>query len=234
MKKILVIGIIVLFIGMGIQPAIASVHTTEEINNINPKDYLFNTIIDIVNTPELKELLKGHDNDLLSINIERNMNRKLLLGNPRFFINFLFTKPSMSIEYLDKCYNMGIEITNILGENKVLEIIESVEFKNPETFEKINDIINDNSELKAKATKLGEKNNNLKLDPPYQYSPVICAILELLFAPLILGRLFLAFIFSFFPLFPLLGEFFSISFEIRLNLFMYFMINYECIDWPPY
>jgi hypothetical protein len=232
---IIVFGITILFLGVTVQPAIATVEPKERLLDIEPKDYLFQTLIDIANNPEVKELLDQYENDLFNVDIDRNVYRKLLMRNPRLMFNTLFTKLSMSVEYLNKCYSGGINLIKVIGEDHTLEIIESVEFKNPETFEKIDDIINDNSELKVKAEILVELNKNLKSDSPYQYNPVICIILEILFAPVILARIFLLSVFSLFnDLFPLLREFFLLSLEIRLSLFMYFMTKFECIDWPPY
>ena len=54
----LVFGVILLLIGIGIQPAIATIETKEEKIDIEPKDYLFQTIIDIANNPDVKELVE--------------------------------------------------------------------------------------------------------------------------------------------------------------------------------
>ena len=236
MKKTFVIGVIILFVGVCIQPAFATLQPKDIY--VEPKDYLFQTIIDIANNPEVKDIFEKRDSILIESNFELRGNLlKILSRCPRVLISTLFTKNRFSTDYLDLVYENGCKIVKIIGEENTLDIIESVEFKNLEIFEEINDIINDNSELKAKVTTLAGMNKNLKLDSPYQNNPIICAILEIIFISSILKlQLFSAFSFLFYNLnlFPLLREFFLLSLEIKLSLSMHFMIKYECIEWPPY
>ncbi len=136
LSKGLVVSVILLFLGLAIQPSVAIVETKEEIS-VEPKDYLFQTIIDIANNPDVKDLLEQYNYDLFKVDIDRSVYRKLLLRNPRLMFNMFFTKPSMSVEYLDKCYNKGIEITNVLGEDKALEMIKSIEIKDTQLLDEI-------------------------------------------------------------------------------------------------
>ena len=138
LSKILAVAIILLFLGLAIQPSIASKQI--EID-IEPKDYLFQTIIDIANNPEVKNLLEQYKYDLLEFDIDKSNYRKLLIRNPRLMFNTLFTKPYMSVDYLNNCYNSGIAITNILGEDEVLEIIEKVEITDTKLLDELNTII---------------------------------------------------------------------------------------------
>ncbi|KYK30307.1 MAG: hypothetical protein AYK22_04175 [Thermoplasmatales archaeon SG8-52-3] len=55
-KKTLVIGIIILFLGLGIQPAIATVEQKEKINITETKELLFKNIVDIANKADDKVL----------------------------------------------------------------------------------------------------------------------------------------------------------------------------------
>jgi len=145
--------------------------------DIEPKDYLFQTIVDIANNPDVKELFEQYDNDLFSVDVDKSVYRKLFLRNPRQMINTLFTKPSMSIEYLDKCYNNGIEITNVLGEDKVLEIIENVEVTDTKLFDELNNIISKDVELLGKIETLKGMNKEVEESPPLENYPKLCAIL---------------------------------------------------------
>jgi len=177
-KKILtVVGITILFLGIAVQPSIATVQQEEEIIDILPKDYLFQTIIEIANNPDVKSLLEQSNYDLFKVDIDRNVYRKLLLRNPRLFFNMLFTKPSINYEYLDKCYNRGIEITNILGEDKVFEMIESIEIIDTQLFDKINNIVMSNGELSGRFAILEEMNKELKPDMPFIGKLILCSIL---------------------------------------------------------
>ena len=182
--KALTVAVILLFLGLAIQPSVA-VKTETELD-IEPKDYLFQTIIDIANNPEVKELLEQYGNDLFKLDIDRSVYRKLLLRNPRLIFNTIITKPSMSIEYLTNCYNNGIEITDILGEDKVLEIIESVEVTNTKFYEKLNNIITNDDEISNQLARLTNINNALITKNDYKDNPLFCAILKILFLGLVL------------------------------------------------
>jgi len=188
--KSLIVGVMLLFIGLSIQPS-GAVQPETEID-IEPKDYLFQTIIDITNNPEVKNLLEHYKTDLFKVDIDRSVYRKLMLRNPRLFFNILFTKPSMSVEYLNKCYNKGIEFTNIIVEDKVLEMIENVEITDTKLFDEINDIISKDEEISSRLETLKELNKDIKLDTPWDF-PVICAILLLIYFPLVLVADVLAF-----------------------------------------
>jgi hypothetical protein len=174
LRKLLVIGINILFISIAVQPSIAT-----ELD-IEPKDYLFQTIMDIASNPEVKELFEQYDYDLFSMDIDRIVYRKLFLSNPRLTFNTLFTKPSMSVEYLDKCYNNGIEITDVLGEDKVLEVIENVEVTDSKWLDELYNIISKDEELSSRLETLKEMNNEIN---PILGFPIICSILEFLILP---------------------------------------------------
>ena len=64
LSKILVIGILILFIGLAVQPSVA-VDPEKEIKGEH-KDYLFQTILDIANNPEVKELLDKYKFNLFT------------------------------------------------------------------------------------------------------------------------------------------------------------------------
>jgi len=195
-KKIIVFCVIALFVCVGFQSAFATepITSTDIIKEeeIEPEDYLFQTIIDILNNPEVKNLLEQYKFDFFKVDIDKSVYRKLLIRNPRLMFNTLFTKPSLSVDYLDNCYNNGIEITNILGEDKVLEIIENVEITDTKLFDEINDIILKDEELSNRLVILNEMNKDIDPDTPWEY-PVICAILLLIYFPLILVCDILAF-----------------------------------------
>ena len=72
-KKAFVISIIALFIGIGVYPTIAIYpkespeifldKETSFIKDTEPKEYLFQTIIDIINNPEVRILFETTKND---------------------------------------------------------------------------------------------------------------------------------------------------------------------------
>jgi hypothetical protein len=176
MKEILLCVVVtILFLGVGIQPAIAIVDQEKEINGDETKDYLFQVIINIANNPEIKDLLKQYDNNLFELEIDRGFYRKILFRNPRLFRSIIFTRPSLTYEYLDISYKNGIEINNILGEDKVIDTIENVCVTNNLFFDKINNIITKNGLISGSI-----------LDFPY-----ICLILDELIKSIMLGWFYL-------------------------------------------
>jgi len=88
----------------------------------------------------------------------------------------------LSVEYLDKCYNKGIEITNILGEDKVLETMENAEVTDTRLFDELNDIISKDVELSSRFATLKEMNNEMNSILGYPYT-IICSILYFLIIP---------------------------------------------------
>jgi len=197
--KALAVAVILLFIGLAIQPSVAVQPETEM--DIEPKDYLFQTIIDIANNPEVKNLLGKYSNDLFKVDIDRSVYRKLFLRNQRLFRSLILTKPSLSVEYLDKCYNNGVEITDILGEDKVLEIIENVEVTDTKLFDEFKNIITKDEELSNRLETLKEMNSDLKSVSPFEDHPIICSILFLIYDPVslfldITGLIFVSFLYN--------------------------------------
>jgi hypothetical protein len=157
---------------------------------VDPKDYLFQTIIDIANNPDVKEILEQYSYDLFNVDIDRSVYRKLLLRNPRLFFDMFFTKPSITQEYFNKCYNMGIEISNIIGEVKVLEIFKSFKITDTKVSDELNNIIVSNEELSNRKITLNEINKEFKSDFQWRY-PIICSLLLITGIPIIIIALIL-------------------------------------------
>jgi len=178
--KALAVAVIILFLGLAIQPSVAVQPETEI--DIEPKDYLFQTIIDIANNPELKELLEQHKCDLFKLNVDRSVYCKLFLRYPRLFGSLLFSKSSLTYEYLDRTYSNGIEITKIIGEDKALELIESIEVTDTEVLDEFNSIISKDEELSIRFETLKQMNNESNSILGYPY-PIICTILTFLAMP---------------------------------------------------
>lgn len=197
-KKGLVIGIVFLFIGVGVYPAVAvepitstniiQVEEFEQVEETEQKDYLFQTIIDISNNPDVNELLNQiedewkNDNCYISWDFNcKSVFQKLLLRKPILLFSILFTEPSITHEYLESSYNRGCEVTKVLGEENVIEIVESVEIKNPEILDELYNIIMNDEELYDRITILAEMNEELDTNLPFKNYSSICKILLILF-----------------------------------------------------
>ena len=225
LSKTLVVGVIVLFIGLGVQPAFATFEPQKDID-VETNNYLFQTIIDIANNPEIKKLLEQHHNDLFKVDIDRSVYRKIFFRNPRLLFNMLFNKPSITYDYLDKCYNNGIEITNVLGEDKALEMIESIRITNLKVFDDFSNIFTGNEELSKRLSAFQVLNKD----------GLICNILMLIAYPI--GWLFTLMTFFIernevnpirFTIFTIIG--------IPINVMMVCMVlllkYLQCLDFPP-
>ena len=173
LSKGLAVAVILLLIGLAIQPSVA---VQPEVD-VEPKNYLFQTIIDIANNQDVKNLLEQQGYDLFKVDIDKSVYRKILFRNPQLLRSIIFTKPSLTYEYLDKSYTNGIEITSIIGEDKALEFIEVIKITDSKVFDELNSIIMNNEELSVKLATLKEMNNELKQDAPLENYSKLCAIL---------------------------------------------------------
>jgi hypothetical protein len=172
-NKMLVIGTIILFLGVGVQPAIATVQSKEEIIFDKSKDFLFQTIIDIANNPDVISLLEQYDNNFVDVEVERSVYWKILLRNPFIFFNLLLTKPTNTHRYLNKCFRMGNEITNILGEDKTLDIIESVVVTDKDIYYELDKVIKKDEILSEKLDSLRKINKEVYSVSPTLDSPLL-------------------------------------------------------------
>ena len=172
----LVVGITILFLGLAIQPSIATVQPDEEIIDVEPKAYLFQTIIDISNNPYVKSKFEQYGNNLVKVDVDRSIYHKTFFRNPRLLFQLIFTKPSMSHEYLNFAYNQGIKIINNLDEDNVIEMVESIKVTNPQLLDEILNIIMDDEVLDNKIETLKIVNKELKQEPPLETYPILCAI----------------------------------------------------------
>ena len=183
-NKILAVGIIFLFIGIGIQPAFANepiiMLNIKKEENTNPKEYLFQTIINIANNPDVKDLFNQDENKAGFISLDynfRNVNLKLLIRNPRLLFSMLFTKPSITPGYIECMYNKGCKIVNIIAEDEAKKVTESVTVNNPKFFDELNNIITNDEEIFERIATLKEMNKELKPNSPVSDYDLICNIL---------------------------------------------------------
>jgi len=179
-KKGFTIGIIIIFFIISVKPGIATIQKKEE-SNIELKNFLFQTIIDTAKNPEVKNLLEQYNHNLFPPDYNyRSVFSQLQLNKPRLLFNILFTKSSITFDYLDKCYNRGIEIINILGEDKAFEILESNKITDTEFLKKFNNIIIKDEILYNKIATLNEKNKEFKTGQYLNGYPIICRIIGII------------------------------------------------------
>lgn len=239
LKEVLVIGTIILFFGVAVQPSIATIQPEKEID-FEPKDYLFQTIVDIGNNQELKDIFEQIENEIIYINFDfRDIFQKLLIRTPGTISSLFFKRPELSTDYLNLVYNNGCKIVDNIGEEDSFKMVEAIKFSNPELVEKINDVIDNNYELNSRFSTLAEMNNNLKIDSPFFKHPIICATLILIFVSSIIAfkfyQLLLGVLSIFFPIIMEALWFYSLLFyELILFILVILFLSFECIDWYWY
>ncbi len=200
---------------------------------------MFQTLIDISNNPEVKQFLYEHKKDLIINNNDnydfRNAFQKINKQNPRLMKSILFTRPKMTYIYLDKTYDNGIELINILGEDKALEIIEFVSLSNTELLDKSNNIIMNNKELSYRVSELIKLNTEIKLNFPLLEYPNICAILFLIFLSLSLPYAFFSIFYQIFQnsILRILVIPWMIMLEIILDPIFILLVLLGCLYIPP-
>jgi hypothetical protein len=139
---------------------------------IEPKDYLFETIVAIANNPEVKELFEEYDyKSFISDYNYKGIFIQILFNNPKLLFSNLFTKPKLTSDYLNSLFNEGREIVDIIGEDKALEMIKSIKFSNPEIVNELQNIVLNDEELSNRISTLGELN-----EESWEDTPIICAI----------------------------------------------------------
>jgi len=173
-SKGLAVAVIILFIGVGVQPAFAI--DIPEKEEIEPKDYLFETIIELANNPEFKELFDEYGNNIYNLNYNyKGVFLQILFNNPKLLFSKLFTKPKITNEYLNSVFNEGQKIVDIIGEDKALEMIKSVKLTNPDIFNDLHNIVSNNKELSNRISTLEELN-----EESFEEIPIICGIIAFL------------------------------------------------------
>jgi hypothetical protein len=138
----------------------------------------------------------------------------------------------MSVEYLDNCYNNGIKITNIIGEDKVIETIENVEVTDTKLFDELNDIITKDEELSSRLETLKEINK--EQNPDWEY-PIICLILLILIFPILLWfQLFmqLSMLFWDYTIISILTNIIAFIPLIPTGILVIALTNFQCFGEP--
>lgn len=173
--KTIVIILMLLLIGLAFQPAVS----THEIKNeeSEPKKYLFETIIEFSKNPDGKNFLNNIEPNDINLNINtRAVFFKILLKNPSLITSMWFKKPIMSYNYFSFVYEKGIEAVKIIGEEKSIEIVNSLAIQNPKIIDDLKNVIDNDKELSQRISTLGIMNNEEKPDEPFADNPVVCAI----------------------------------------------------------
>jgi hypothetical protein len=175
MIKTLVIGMMLLLVGIAFQPVVS---TNElKIERIKPEQYLFETIEDAVDEPEINDYLEQIGNGLINYNINvRSAFLEIVLKNPRLITSVFFNLPAKNYNYLEKTYSLGIDTVKIIGEDRSIEIFNAFKEKNLEILDDLQIILLNDEELNERIGELESLNNLPKSDFPFATNPIICSI----------------------------------------------------------
>lgn len=232
LSKTLVMGIIFLLVGLSVYPTVAEELISLESNSKNEeedaKDYLFQTLIDVVNNPCVKKLIEQSKDNLKNVlNVDFNSTiifKKILFENPGLIFTMLFIKPSFSHKYLNKLYDQGIKLFNIIGEDEALKMVESVHFNNQGFYNDFNNIIENDEILSNKFSTLEEMNEINPKTPQWPF-PIICTNLFFCWLPFFLLSYFLLVIDLLFGIIPIIDNFVLFIIDILLAPFMNIFVS---------
>ena len=223
-RNVLVLGIIILLMGIAVQPGTATVQN--DLNFKDKKDILFQTIIDIANNKDFKNLICNENNNDFYFEFDYNLRkdfRDIFFNNLGLFSQLLFTKTSLTHNKLDLAYEKGSELLNNIGEDKALELVESIKITNPRISNGISDILEENEEIKIKIEELKMMNREIKPTSPTQINPIICGILLMLTFTFAIPMVSICVIILTLSTRPILGPFFVVLlgiFSANLALFL--------------
>lgn len=135
--KILAIKIIVLFVLVGFQPAIADLSKIDDKNNAGfeeSKSILIKTIVNIANDKGVRELVSKHKDVIDNFDISEikqiNKLNKMHIKNPTLFATLFSTRGYLSENFIYKTYEHGLNIYGIFGEEQLFQKYDKLKFKN--------------------------------------------------------------------------------------------------------
>jgi hypothetical protein len=194
-KKLLIICVIVLFLGVAIAPSInANVNKTlvdlKQKKQIpifeepDSKEYLFETIIEIANNPDIKKLSSRYNQNLFIYDFDnKGILKQLFFKNFQQLFSILFKKPSLTSDYLESIYNKGTELADLFTEDDIAEMMESLSIVNREILVKSDNIIGNDEMLSKKISTLNEINEDINPNQlPWNFT-IICTILAIIIVP---------------------------------------------------
>jgi len=167
---------------IGVQTVASSNRTLVE-NDIDQKELLLQTILDIANNKDIQKLIQKSDiigGKDRSLSLDAN----LLLFKSRVLFNVLLPPPPvLTKNYLKYAYNISIQLSRNLDESKIHSIIECYQVSNQWIQKEITNVIEKNDNLNSEITQLSNSNcdcQNNNITRLWNF-PVLCTLLIPLF-----------------------------------------------------
>jgi hypothetical protein len=181
LSKGLVLAVILLFIGVAIQPGISTNTIKDEKTDVDAKDYLFQIIIDMVNNQELQDIIQKSKLRGSLINSLHMPGLIFLFMKSRTSFRLLSQSSFLTKSFLEYAYRMGVKLSRTIDVSKMHSIIQRYQMSNQELQKEINTVIENNANLKAGITQLLSLNCDCEKNSTMNWSfPVICLILEII------------------------------------------------------
>jgi hypothetical protein len=133
---------------------------------INEKDLLFQTIVDMANNKEMQRVILG----------SQFTGKRLFDSGMRFST---FTPPVLTEKFLKRIYTMGVILFRTLSKSKIHSIIEKYPVSNQGVQKRINAVIEKDVTLKGEMNQLSSLSCNCRNENTTDYwpFPVICTLL---------------------------------------------------------
>jgi hypothetical protein len=148
--KVLALSVIFLFIGVSFSSAIniQSVSSKEEYTEEEVREVLLETIVDVVNNPDVKEQLKSNEYQIrIKDGNYQNIIRKILFRNPGLLYSIFILKQDITIDSLNRLYDIGLRLSKVLDEDELLQLKNSIEVTSYCGCCDLTDIIMENEKL---------------------------------------------------------------------------------------
>jgi hypothetical protein len=159
-------------------------------DNIDQKELLFKTIIDIANNKEIQNIIQKSESKGVLKRFLQESNTKLLLMKIKMRFNvFLPSPPFLTKRYLEYVNNMSLRLFKIFDTSKIHSILEQFRVDSQMIQKEIVAVIEKNNELNKKIEQLSDLPCECEKDKTTIWSfPVICTFLVPLFIfALVLG-----------------------------------------------
>jgi len=191
-------------------------------DEVDQKELLFQTILDIANNKEIQKVILGSE-----------------ITGKRFFdtgVRFsVFPPPVLTEKFLKHAYTMGVILTKTISKSKIHSMLEQYQISNQGVQREISAVVERDAKLKEEITQLSDLkcdcNNNSEIGW-YYYPLIICATLFFIL-------LFANFIYYFFiELSDIVGPYYSYIFLIPANIILIItyplMFIFELLQCLPY
>lgn len=131
----------------------------------NPKELLFQTIVDMANNKEIQKVILGSE-----------LTGKRFFGSDMRFSTF--TPPVLTEEILKRMYTMGVILSKTTSKSKIHSMIKQYQVSNQGVQKEINGVIEKDAKLKGEMTQLSSlscdcENENTTV----WHFPVLCTLL---------------------------------------------------------